>query len=80
MEVTKVSPKEKLFVVIVVLITSIVFGYTISSIGQIFSMIKQKSDNFKNSIAVVNSYLNQTKVNHTLKMRVRRYFEHYLKN
>jgi hypothetical protein len=46
-----------MFVVMMVFVTSIVFGYTISNIGLIFSQIKEKNDKFKNNMAHLNQYI-----------------------
>jgi potassium voltage-gated channel Eag-related subfamily H protein 5 len=59
---------EMTCVSIMVIITSIVFGYTISSIGSIFAQIKEKNDTYKNNMAQINSYLKKKITNINLQM------------
>ncbi|CAK65385.1 unnamed protein product (macronuclear) [Paramecium tetraurelia] len=68
---------EQMFVILTVLITSLIFGYTISAIQQIFGQLREKTDQHRNNMATVNSYLKKNKINPLLQMRIRKYFEYF---
>ncbi|CAD8120687.1 unnamed protein product [Paramecium sonneborni] len=68
---------EQMFVIFTVLITSLIFGYTISAIQQIFGQLREKTDKHRNNMATVNSYLKKNKINPILQMKIRKYFEYF---
>ncbi|CAD8186045.1 unnamed protein product [Paramecium pentaurelia] len=68
---------EQMFVILTVLITSLIFGYTISAIQQIFGQLREKTDQLRNNMATVNSYLKKNKINPILQMKIRKYFEYF---
>ena len=47
-DIVPITNNEKIFVIIMALITSGVFGYTINSIGGIFKDIEEKKEKTKN--------------------------------
>lgn len=51
------------FVSMLVLVTTILFGYVISSIQSIFAHIKQKQDDYKNKMSIMNRYITQYNIN-----------------
>jgi hypothetical protein len=57
-----------------------VFGYTISSIGQIFASMTAKSDMYKEKMTMMSIYLKKRKLSHQLQVRVKKYFEYYFTN
>jgi potassium voltage-gated channel Eag-related subfamily H protein 5 len=48
-----------IFVSMMVLVTTILFGYVISSIQSIFAHMKKKSDDYKQKMALLNRYIRQ---------------------
>ncbi|CAD8103904.1 unnamed protein product [Paramecium sonneborni] len=68
---------EQMFVIFTVLITSLIFGYTISAIQQIFGQLREKTDQHRNNMATLNSYLKKNKINPILQMKIRKYFEYF---
>ncbi|CAD8199743.1 unnamed protein product [Paramecium pentaurelia] len=68
---------EQVFLIIMVLITSLVFGYTISSIQNIFGQLREKTDQHRNKMAKINSYMKKNRINPVLQMKIRKYFEYF---
>ncbi|CAK62036.1 unnamed protein product (macronuclear) [Paramecium tetraurelia] len=68
---------EQIYLIIMVLITSLVFGYTISSIQNIFGQLREKTDQHRNKMAKINSYMKKNKISPMLQMKIRKYFEYF---
>lgn len=47
-DIVPVTDNEKLFVIVMALVTSGVFGYTVNSIGSIFKDIEERKEKTKN--------------------------------
>jgi hyperpolarization activated cyclic nucleotide-gated potassium channel 2 len=78
-DITPQTSLEKGLLVVVTLFSSVVFGYMISSIGSIFSSLKEDSERYLNQMAAVNSFLKSRKVKPSLQLKARVYFEYYLR-
>ncbi|CAD8111887.1 unnamed protein product [Paramecium sonneborni] len=68
---------EQLFVVIIAMIICGVFGYSISTIGEILKNLEEKKGQFKQLMKEVNSYIKEKELNLQLSLKVRKYFEFY---
>ena len=55
-----------LFNIIIVLIVSVVFGHTISSIGNIFSEMFKQENMLQNKLNIINRFMKRHKVNFNL--------------
>ena len=62
--------------IFVVMTTTVVFGYSISSIGSIFQQISETETKYKNSLAQISSYIKKKKLSPDLQHRVKKYFEY----
>ncbi|CAD8120396.1 unnamed protein product [Paramecium sonneborni] len=69
---------EQAFMIFMVLVTSLIFGYTISSIQTIFGQLREKTDLHRNNMAKVNSYMKKHKLNPLLQMKVRKYLDYFI--
>ncbi|CAD8092616.1 unnamed protein product [Paramecium primaurelia] len=69
---------EQAFLIFMVLVTSLIFGYTISSIQTIFGQLREKTDLHRNNMAKVNSYMKKHKLNPLLQMKVRKYLDYFI--
>jgi potassium voltage-gated channel Eag-related subfamily H protein 5 len=78
-DITPETSFEKGCMVFITVFSSIVFGYMISSIGSIFSQLKEDNEKYLNKMAVINSFLKSRNVSPQLQLRVRIYFEYYLR-
>lgn len=76
-DIVPVTDNEKVFVIVMSLITSGVFGYTINSIGGIFKDIEERKEKTKNRMSLITSYLKRNNISKHLLLRVKKYFEYY---
>lgn len=67
---------ERLTCSSLVLICSIVFGYTISRIGSIFAQMTENNQRYKDTMAQLNSYVKKRKLNKQLQTKVKKYLEY----
>ncbi|CAK92678.1 unnamed protein product (macronuclear) [Paramecium tetraurelia] len=70
---------ERIYVIIMAMVICGLFGYTISSIGNILKQFTEKEQQFKQQMMHINSFLKKKKINKQLMLQVRKYFEYYLK-
>jgi voltage-gated potassium channel Kch len=56
-DITPVTNTEKIFVIVMAMITCGVFGYSINSIGLIFKEMEEKTEKFRNQLSFINSHL-----------------------
>jgi hypothetical protein len=68
---------ERLFVIFVAIISSVVFGYTISSIGAIFSQISKVQNLRRDQVSQIVSFINNRGVSTDLKNRVKKFSQVY---
>ncbi|CAK74825.1 unnamed protein product (macronuclear) [Paramecium tetraurelia] len=66
---------ERLFVIIVAMVLCGVFGYIISTIGEIIKTLEERKAFLKRSLKKVNQYIKQKQLNLQLSLKVRKYFE-----
>ncbi|CAD8049316.1 unnamed protein product [Paramecium sonneborni] len=66
---------ERLYVIVVAMVLCGVFGYIISTIGEILKTLEEKQALLKKSMKKVNQYIKQKKLNLQLSLKVRKYFE-----
>ncbi|CAD8060336.1 unnamed protein product [Paramecium sonneborni] len=78
-DITPVTQIEKLFVIFVTLLSSIIFGYTISSIGAIFTQISENKNYLRDKMTMIDSFIKRRGLNKELQVRVKKFFEYYLK-
>ena len=55
-----------------------IFGYSISTIGQIINKINKKNKEFRNKIAAIAAHMKRRGVNKQLQMKVKKYYEYML--
>jgi Ion channel len=60
------TDSERVFVILIALVICGVFGYTISSIGEIFKNIQEKRQKFKTQMKYINQYLKSKHLNKQL--------------
>ncbi len=53
-----------------------VFAYAVGNIGQIFSDMFKKNEEFKERMSIMTTYLNRRGINYELLQSVRKYFEY----
>jgi hypothetical protein len=69
-DIAPITDAERVFVIIVALIICGVFGYTISSIGEIFRNIQERRQHFKTQMKYINQYLKSKDLNKNLQLKV----------
>ncbi|CAD8151888.1 unnamed protein product [Paramecium octaurelia] len=76
-DITPVNLTERLFCIIMTLISTATFAYSVNSIGQIFQEMSKQQTQFKTNMNSLNKYLKNQKVSPTLQIKFRRYFEYF---
>ncbi|CAD8057761.1 unnamed protein product [Paramecium sonneborni] len=77
-DITPQSSVEKIFTVGVAVFSSVVFAYTISSIGQIFSQLNENKKNQRYKMNLVQQFIGQRGVNKQLQNKVKKFFEYFI--
>ncbi|CAD8116583.1 unnamed protein product [Paramecium sonneborni] len=70
---------ERIYVIIMAMVICGLFGYTISSIGNILKQLTEKEQQFKQQMIHINNFLKKKNINKQLMLQVRKYFEYFLK-
>ncbi|KAL4485121.1 hypothetical protein ABPG73_015672 [Tetrahymena malaccensis] len=70
---------EHLVIIIIVLISSGVFSFSINRIGSIVSQMSFEKEKLKETLQVINNYMNKKNINMSLQQQIREYLEYYLK-
>ncbi|CAK77349.1 unnamed protein product (macronuclear) [Paramecium tetraurelia] len=78
-DIIPVTQYEKIFVIFVTLLSSIIFGYTISSIGSIFAQMSENKNYLRDRMTVIDSFLKKRGLNKDLQVKVKKFFEYFLK-
>lgn len=76
-----IAPKtvpERLFLVFVMILSSIIFGYILSTIGSLLLEISQYSSEAREKIRVLTKYMNEKGLNKDIQSKIRKYLEFYL--
>ncbi|CAD8205669.1 unnamed protein product [Paramecium pentaurelia] len=77
-DVIPVSSVERMFVVIVAVVSSVVFAYTISSIGNIFSQLNENKKNERHKMFLIKKFIEERNVNKVLANKVKMFFEYFI--
>ncbi|CAK66966.1 unnamed protein product (macronuclear) [Paramecium tetraurelia] len=73
------SDLERIFVILMAMVICGLFGYTISSIGNILRQLTEKEQIYKQKMTQLNNYVKKRQLSKQLILSVRKYFEYYLK-
>lgn len=73
---TPISPGETIFITFSIFLTAGVFGYTLTFIGTIINENNKKYEDYKNEVAIINTYMNKKNVAKDLQMRVHNFLEY----
>jgi CRP-like cAMP-binding protein len=79
-DITPVTPNEKMYAMISMILACGVFAYVIGSIGTVLSSRYDEEMIFKQKIMYVDQYLKNKKLSPHVRTKVRRYLEHVLDN
>ena len=74
------NPIENSFVLIVMIVCSALFGYTLNCINQILDDQKKNKDNYSKKRYILEEYLKKRSISSELQMRIKNYFKHVWKN
>lgn len=77
-DVTPVTNPEKIYVMIMMILSSGVFGYTMSRIGSILQSFNETNLEYKVQMFQINKYMKRKNVPKELQARVRKYIEYTL--
>eukprot|EP00330_Aristerostoma_sp_ATCC50986_P004416 CAMPEP_0114580904 /NCGR_PEP_ID=MMETSP0125-20121206/5074_1 /TAXON_ID=485358 ORGANISM="Aristerostoma sp., Strain ATCC 50986" /NCGR_SAMPLE_ID=MMETSP0125 /ASSEMBLY_ACC=CAM_ASM_000245 /LENGTH=253 /DNA_ID=CAMNT_0001772701 /DNA_START=1443 /DNA_END=2204 /DNA_ORIENTATION=+ len=77
-DVHPVTTNEKIVMILVMLASSIVFGYILSSIGGIIVELSNYSSENKEKMRMITKYMNEKGLNKDIQNRIRKYLEFYL--
>ncbi|CAD8204597.1 unnamed protein product [Paramecium octaurelia] len=70
---------ERIYVILMAMVICGLFGYTISSIGNILRQLTEKEQQFKQQMMHINNFLKKKNINKQLMLQVRKYFEYFLR-
>ena len=76
-----IAPKtmvERIFVVAVMIISSIIFGYILSTIGTLLLEVGARSSEAKEKIRILTKYMNEKGLHKDIQSKIRKYLEFYL--
>ncbi|CAD8191328.1 unnamed protein product [Paramecium pentaurelia] len=76
-DIIPVNLTERIFCIIMTLISTATFAYSVNSIGQIFQDMSKQSVQFKTNMNSLNKFLKNQKVSTSLQIKFRRYFEYF---
>ncbi|CAD8122991.1 unnamed protein product [Paramecium sonneborni] len=76
-DITPVNLTERLFCIVMTLISTATFAYSVNSIGQIFKDMSKQSVQFKTNMNSLNKFLKNQKISPALQIQFRRYFEYF---
>ncbi|EWS72924.1 cation channel family protein (macronuclear) [Tetrahymena thermophila SB210] len=74
-DIYPVNQYEKLYVIVISLVTSFVFGFSLNLIGSILTDIKKKSDDLNQKQFQIHKYLDSRNIDFSSQIRVLKYFE-----
>ncbi|EGR31744.1 hypothetical protein IMG5_102980, partial [Ichthyophthirius multifiliis] len=75
-DIKPVAVLEKIFVIIMVLLGSLVFAYTVNTIGSIFQELAQKEADFNQKRYEMSVYMRSRQINIDIQVRVMKYMEY----
>jgi len=73
-----ISTIEKIFIIALMMVSSLIFGYVISTMGSIMSQINFEAQEKTLDIAVINEFMRQKKIPKVLSMKIRNYLAYAL--
>lgn len=76
-DITPTTETERAYVILVAVMSSLVFGFTISNIGQIFNTIAEKNKNQRDKMSIITSFIQKRGLNKLLEIKVKKFFEYY---
>jgi len=76
---TPVTFNEKLFQILIMMISTCIFAYIIGSVGNIISYNYDLETDFQSKILIINNYLIEMDINETLRLKVKTYLENVLR-
>ncbi|KRX08802.1 Cyclic nucleotide-binding protein [Pseudocohnilembus persalinus] len=74
-DIVPISKNEKVYVLIVTLLSSAMFGYSVNTIGQIFSEIERKNAKFKQQKYDLTNYMRTRQISTPIQRRVFKYLD-----
>ncbi|CAK86955.1 unnamed protein product (macronuclear) [Paramecium tetraurelia] len=77
-DITPQNQYEMLCAILIMFIASIIFGYSLNSIGIILKNINDRQQKFRKSQLLINSYMNKNQVSLQLQCKVRNYLKYYI--
>ncbi|CAD8090288.1 unnamed protein product [Paramecium sonneborni] len=77
-DITPQNEYEMLCAILIMFIASIIFGYSLNSIGIILKNINDRQQKFRKSQLLINSYMNKNQVSVQLQCKIRNYLKYYI--
>ena len=74
-DVVPYNTLEKIFVIIIAIICSVIFAYSMNDIGSILKTLGLRQEVFRQRMVNLNLYMEKRDINSDLKMKVIKYFE-----
>lgn len=74
-DIRPVNTAEKLFMIVICLVSCAIFAYTLNSIGQIIEKITQSKEKFRKELVYLQNYMNTRNLSQDTQMKVKKFFE-----
>lgn len=75
-DVVPISINEKVFTIIAIIFSCIIFGYVLNKIGSIFAASDDQMEEYREKTASMNLYFEKHDVERSLRIRTRNYYEY----
>ena len=75
-DIIAVTDVERLFAIIVMLMSCGVFAYSLNSMGSIFQEMYKKENEFRAKLVDISYYMNKRNIQKTLQSKIKRYLEY----
>ena len=73
-DIIPINRNEKIFVIVIAMIASVIYAYSMNSIGDILTELGKRSAAFRSQMVNLNFYMEKRDLNEGLKMKVIKYF------
>lgn len=76
-DIAPTNSLEQLFCIFTVLSASGLFGYSINTIGSIFSELNKHESEIRNKMYIINHFMQKKQINISLQYEIREYLEYF---
>lgn len=75
-DITPYTWQEKVYLIVMCLISCCIFGYSLNQIGEILKNMAKKTKKFRKKLNLLSTYMNSRDMSYKLQSMVKKYFEY----